>query len=274
MQPIQPNPRVTFRTVHEDESVLVVEKMPRVVSMPGLGHQHDTLLNGLFATHAGQLSRLGKDRSYGLMHRLDAQTSGLMMVALTQEAYDGLYEQFRMRTIGKYYWALCAKAPKEPKGVIRFPIEEYQHRVNRWSTRKQARISKAGTASLTAYRVVEANEITALIEARPVTGRLHQVRVHLDAIGCGILGDEIYGPRATTEASPRLALHAHRLQFDHPITGERLDVSCAWPSDLRKLLKRLGLHRPDLQLNSEHTDHEATGETIGEKDAAIGQDES
>ncbi len=274
MQPIQPNARVTFRIAHEDDAVLVVEKMPRVVSMPGLGHEHDTLLNGLFATHASQLSRLGKDRSYGLMHRLDAQTSGLMIVALTQDAYDSLYEQFKQRTIGKYYWALSFKAPREPKGVIRFPIEEFQNRVSRWSTMKQARISKSGAASLTAYRVIEANEIAALIEARPVTGRLHQVRVHLDAIGCGILGDQIYGPRATSEAAPRLALHAHRIQFDHPTTGDRLDLSCGWPSDLRKVLNRLSLRRPDLAPRSKDAGHQPTGEAVSEENPTLSQDES
>lgn len=270
MQPIQPNARVTFRVVHEDDAFLVVEKPPRVVSMPGLGHEHDTLLNGLFATHESKLARMGQDRSYGLMHRLDRQTSGLMLVALTHESYDHLYEQFRLRTIGKFYWALCGKAPREPKGVIRLSIEEYQSRSSRWATRKLARISKSGKPALTAYRVVEANTIAALIEARPITGRLHQVRVHLDAIGCGILGDEEYGPRTNAGASPRLALHAHRLQFDHPATGDRMDVTSMWPGDLKRILKRVGLRRPDLT-PSEHALHEPPREAVGEEDAGLGE---
>ncbi len=245
MHPIQPNARITFRVVHEDDSVLVVEKPTRVVSMPGLGHEHDTLLNGLFATHASKLARMGADRSFGLMHRLDRQTSGLMIVALTPDAYDSLYEQFRQRTIGKFYWAMVFKAPKEPKGVIRFPVEEFQNRTSKWATQKQSRISRTGQPALTAYRVIEANDVAALLEARPVTGRLHQVRVHLDAIGCGILGDQIYGPRATSKAAPRLALHAHRIQFDHPETGERVDLTSGWPGDLRRILNKFGLNRPD-----------------------------
>lgn len=274
MHPIQPNGRVTFRVAYEDESVLVVEKPTRVVSMPGIGHEHDTLLNGLFATHESKLARIGQDRSFGLMHRLDRQTSGLMIVAMTNEAYDHLYEQFRKRTIGKFYWAISGKGPKEAKGVIRYPIEEYQDRSSKWATRKLARVSKTGAPALTAYRVLEDNGIAALIEARAVTGRLHQVRVHLNAIGCGILGDDEYGSRTNADASPRLALHAHRVQFDHPETGERMSVTSGWPGDLKRTLKRLRLHRPDLTPMSEDASHEAAGETIGEEDAALGEAES
>jgi 23S rRNA pseudouridine1911/1915/1917 synthase len=268
VQPIQPNPRVTFRVVFEDENVLVVEKPPRVVSMPGLGHEHDTLLNGLFASHAGRLSQMGADRSFGLMHRLDRQTSGLMLVALSHKAYDHLFEQFRRRTIGKFYWALCGKAPKEPRGVIRFRIEEYQSRSNKYATRKLARVSRSGQPALTAYRVLESNDIAALIEARPVTGRLHQVRVHLDAIGCGILGDEEYGPKTNTGAAPRLALNAHRIQFTHPVSGGAMDFSSGWPGDLKRVLKRVRLARPDLP-PLENAAHEPASDPVGEEDPAL-----
>lgn len=268
MQAIQPNPRVTFRVAYEDDAVLVVEKPTRLVTLPGLGHEHDTLLNGVYASHGNRLAQLGKDRSYGLLHRLDRETSGLVMVALTSEAYDHLLEQFRERRIGKFYWAVCHKAPREERGVIRFPIEEQQERNSRWSSMKKARVSKAGRPALTAYRVLEENALGALIEARPVTGRLHQVRVHLAALGAGILGDDWYGPRATSKAAARLALHAHRLQFAHPIGGEIVDVRTKWPSDLRKLLTRLGLSRPDLTpASSQQGEHELGSGSVGVEDA-------
>lgn len=271
MQGVQANERVTFRIAYEDDAVLVVEKPPRVVTLPGLGHEHDTLLNGLFATHGNRLARIGKDRAYGLLHRLDRETSGLVIVALTVEAYEHLIEQFRDRSVGKFYWAVCHKAPKVDRGVIRYPIEEYQERLNRWSSVKKARVSRKGSPALTAYRVIQSSNVATLIEARAVTGRLHQVRVHLDAIGCGILGDEWYGPRVTSKASPRLALHAHRVRFEHPTSGEQIDVRTKWPADLRKLLTRVKLERPDVR--SEQGEHELGSGTIGKEDTLGGQAE-
>lgn len=273
MQGIQPNPRVTFRVVHEDDSILVVEKPTRIVTLPGLGHEHDTLLNGLFATHGNRLAQLGRERSFGLMHRLDRETSGLVIVALSVEAYDALFEQFRRRSIGKFYWAVCHKPPRDLSGVIRFPIEEHQERANRWVSMKKSRVSSAGRPALTAYRVLETSPIAAMIEARPVTGRLHQVRVHLASIGCGILGDDWYGPRSTSDAAPRLALHAHRLKLDHPISGDPLDVRTKWPGDLRRLLTRLHLQRPDLQPPLDQTEHEFGSSPVGEEDAAGAESE-
>ncbi|GAB4387138.1 MAG: hypothetical protein Kow0022_18370 [Phycisphaerales bacterium] len=273
MQAIHANPRVTFRVAYEDDTVLVVEKPTRVVTLPGLGHEHDTLLNGLFASHGNRLAQLGKERSYGLLHRLDRETSGLVLVALNTHAYDHLLEQFRTRAIGKFYWAVCHKAPNEDRGVIRFPIEEYQERANRWSTLKKARVSKSGRSALTAYRVLQSSAVAALIEARPVTGRLHQVRVHLAAIGAGILGDDWYGPRATSKASARLALHAHRLTFTHPVSGQRIDVRTKWPSDLRRLLRRLHLDRPDLEAGSDEGEHELGSGAVGIEDADLGEAE-
>ena len=152
-------------------------------------------------------------------------------------AYDKLRDDFA--AVRSSYWAVCAKA-REPTGVIRMPIIETP---GAGSAMKLARVTRrgAGKPAVTAYRVLDANEHAALIEARPVTGRLHQVRVHLEAIGCPILGDAIYGPRRVHGASPRLALHAHRLALTHPATNEVIDVRTDWPKDLRRLLKQVRL---------------------------------
>ncbi len=271
---IEPNERVTFRELYRDEHLVVVEKPARVVTMPGVGHQHDTLLNGLYARFGDRLRQLGVARDHGLVHRLDRETSGVLVVALSHEAYDGLRASFEQRETRKFYWAVTMKAPRETEGVIRRPIEEVLQRKDKYTSTRTARLSNGGRPALTAYRVLSASDLGAVIEARPVTGRLHQVRVHLASVGAGVLGDDTYGPRRTNDASPRLALHAHRLAFQHPVTGEALDVRSAWPKDLRSLLKRLDLPRPDLEepgaISDEGAD-EVGGDAVGEEEAGIGE---
>lgn len=250
---VQPNPKVRFTIRHQDEHVLVIDKPHGLVTQPGKGHDDDTLLNGLFAGEDGnwgiRLQKLGVDRDYGLLHRLDRETSGLLVVALTREAYDGLRTQFENREIKKFYWAVSSKNPKNPSGVINKPILEVSGfaQADLYNSRnvKVARISHGGKPAITAWRVLAGNILGAVIEARPVTGRLHQVRVHLDAIGCPILGDGFYAPANTRGIAPRLALHAHRIVFTHPITGAVIDVSSPFPKDLRPLLLKLKLPRPD-----------------------------
>lgn len=244
---IEPNPRVTYKLRFRDEHMLVLEKPAGVVTQPGVGHQHDTLLNGLFHEFGPQLQQLGQARDFGLVHRLDKETSGLLAVALTAPAYDALREQFAARGVRKFYWAVCGKAPKEPEGVIRKPIEEETRRTSRYTSVKIARLTPAGKPAVTAYRVLDATPLGALIEARPVTGRLHQVRVHLASIGAAIFADEVYARKTLQGAAHRLALHAHRLVVEHPVSGEEIDVRTPWPRDLRALLKRLGLKRPDVE---------------------------
>jgi 23S rRNA pseudouridine1911/1915/1917 synthase len=257
---IAPNPAVLFKTPYRDENVLVVDKPARLVTQPGKGHESDTLLNGLFAQFGADLQNLGRARDFGLLHRLDRQTSGLLLVALRPRAYDALREQFQKRAIRKFYWAVASKAPKKPSGVIRRPILEET------DEKKTGRVSSAGKPALTAYRVLQASRIghAALIECRPVTGRLHQVRIHLESIGCPILGDDIYGPKSAMRAAPRLALHSHRLVFTHPVTGKEIDIRSPWPRDLAPLLKRLGLDRPESTVQS---GHEIRGNGVGDEEA-------
>ncbi len=247
---VEPNDRVTFAIRYEDEHMLVVEKPTRVVSQPGVGHQHDTLLNGLMAQYPKQLRNLGVNRDFGLVHRLDRETSGLMAIALTPQAYDGLREQFENRKVRKFYWAVCLKAPREREGVIRKPILDEIKRTSRYTSVRTAKVSNAGKPALTAYRVVDESELAALLEARPVTGRLHQIRIHFSMIGAAVLGDSQYGPKKMKFAAPRLALHSHRIVLNHPITGEEIDVRSKFPRDLRTLLKKLELSRPDITLPS------------------------
>jgi 23S rRNA pseudouridine1911/1915/1917 synthase len=263
---IPPNDRVTFKIRHEDADVVVVDKPARLVTQPGKGHERDALLNGLFARYGAQLQNLGRARDFGLLHRLDRQTSGLLIVALRPRAYDALREAFATRRVRKYYWAVTSKTPRRESGVIRKPILEET------DDKKLARIAPAGKPAVTAYRVVARSSVggieAAVVECRPVTGRLHQVRVHLDAIGCTIMGDELYASKAVKAASPRLALHAHRVAFAHPVSGETIDVQSPWPLELRKLLRRLGLPLPVAAPSGDRA-HEVGGDAIGEEEAGI-----
>lgn len=243
--------------------MLVVVKRARLVTTIGIGHEDDTLLNGLMVRYAKQLSRLGTSRDWGLVHRLDRGTSGLLLVALTADAYDGLREQFESRQVRKFYWALCRSTPNKPAGVIKRPIVEEIKKVNKYTSTKTARIGNSGKPAVTAYRVLQTSPAGSLVEARPVTGRLHQVRVHLDSIAATVLGDEFYGPAVARQASKRLALHAHRISIMHPITGDELDIRTPFPRDLRPLLKRMRLDRPDLAEQGE----ELAGEAVGEEEA-------
>jgi 23S rRNA pseudouridine1911/1915/1917 synthase len=263
---IEPNPNVTFKVCHEDAHCLVVSKPARIVTTPGLKHDRSSLLNGLFAQYGPRLQQLGRERDFGLLHRLDKMTSGLVIVALTRGAYDNLRAQFEQREVAKFYWAVVAQTPDPDQGMIRATIAEYEG-YPRVKTRlaakeaardakkppmKLARISSKGEEASTAYRVLQSTPAAgsnssvpgALLECRAYTGRLHQVRVHLAHIGCPIVGDDFYAPPSLADLAPRLGLHAHRLVFKHPATGSPIDVRTEWPNDLRAVLKKMGLGKP------------------------------
>lgn len=263
---VEANEHITYGVAYQDDDVIVVEKPPRLATQPGKGHTRDTLLNGLFGRFGPLLQNLGKARDFGLLHRLDKETSGLLVVALKPAAYDKLRDDFANRRIRKFYWAVCSAPPKPPTGVIKLPIvEDFASDENRSGKPRLAHVGRAGKPAITAYRTLDRSDHAALVEARPITGRLHQVRLHLEAIGCPILGDEFYGPRRVKSASPRLALHAHRLAFTHPTTGKVIDARTDWPGDLRRVLKNMQLKRPGTML---------TGASPSEQAAAIEADGS
>jgi 23S rRNA pseudouridine1911/1915/1917 synthase len=236
---ITPNKTVPFGIRHADADVLVVEKPSGVVTQPGKKHEHDSLLNGLFCEYGNRLQNLGAARDWGLLHRLDKDTSGLVLVALSTAAHGTLSEQFKRRQVQKTYWAIVLGCPKVAQGVIQKPIVEVVGKT------KRAIIKHGGKPAITAYRVLQRGEQVSLIEARPKTGRLHQIRVHLAALGHPILGEPTYAGRAQMPTVPRLCLHAAVLSFVHPATTRRVEMQSPWPQDLRKTLRRLGLVPPD-----------------------------
>ncbi|TVQ59845.1 MAG: RluA family pseudouridine synthase [Phycisphaerales bacterium] len=236
---VQPNPRIPFTVRHADDDLMVVEKPGMVPTQPGKGHARDTLLNGLFAAHGAALQNVGAARDWGLLHRLDRETSGLVLVALKPHVWDELREEFARRRVSKRYWAIVEGAPAKATGVIRMGIEEVVGR------QKTARVSSAGKEAVTAYRVLQSKGAHSLVECKPGTGRLHQIRVHMRAIGCPVLGDTMYGGGAARERTPRLALHAWRLGFHHPATGSAMVVVAPLPDDLIGVCRRLGLRPPE-----------------------------
>lgn len=238
---VEPNPDVPFKIRWQDDTLLVVEKPGRVVTQPGKKHAHDSLLNGLFCDFGNALQNMGRDRGWGLLHRLDKDTSGLVIVAMRPRAYAGLREQFEQRRIKKRYWAIVSGVPKPAQAVLQKPIAEVV------GARKRAVIRRDGKPSITAYKVLETRGGVSLIEARPKTGRLHQIRVHMADIGCPVLGDAMYAGSQAIPDVVRLCLHAAELSFVHPETMQRITVRSEWPKDLRKTLSRFGLNEPTFE---------------------------
>lgn len=236
---------VAFEVVYDDEHVIVVDKPAGLVVHPGAGHSGDTLVDGLVVRYPDLLERagLGTDPSRpGIVHRLDKGTSGLMVVARTPEAHSSLSEQLRAKTARREYLALVAGELEHRDGVVDAPIG----RSARVATRMA--VTPNGKQARTSYRVIERlgpDPACTLIEARLETGRTHQVRVHMAAIGHPVGGDDRYGDTSRALAlmavtaqrtePGRLFLHAHRLTIDHP-NGEKMTWTSPLPEDLEAVL--------------------------------------
>ncbi|MCB9535155.1 MAG: RluA family pseudouridine synthase [Myxococcales bacterium] len=244
---VEPNPRVPLRVLHEDDHFLVVVKPAGVVTQPGVGHTHDTVLNAVFATHGKQLQNLGKARDFGLLHRLDRPTSGLLLVGLTPEGYDGLRAQFEGRTIGKTYLALVHGGPKPPQGTERSPIREVRR-----GGRKRAMLGagRGAQEAVTRYATLARTKGISLLSCEPKTGRLHQIRAHMAHRGCAVVGDRDYGPRDALDkqfartVKGALGLHAAELRFTHPVTRRSLSVRAPLPEAVLAFCAEVGLVVP------------------------------
>ena len=229
-------PDVSFRVVYSDEAVAVVDKPAGLVVHPGAGHGRGTLVGGLLARFP-DLSDLvaagvcAPDRP-GIVHRLDKGTSGLLAVARTAQAYGELVRQLAERTMERRYLALVAGEVAEEQGEVDAPIGR--------STRTPTKmaVSASGKPARTAYSVVRRGEGRTLLELSLRSGRTHQIRVHMAAIGHPVVGDARYGTSDRLLGPGRFFLHAFRLAFDHPVTGERLDRTAPLPSDLSDYLDR------------------------------------
>jgi 23S rRNA pseudouridine1911/1915/1917 synthase len=240
---------VPLRVVFEDAHVLVVDKPAGMVTHPGAGRIDGTLAAAALA-HAPEMAGVGSPRRPGIVHRLDKGTSGLIVLAKTQAAYDGLTAQLARRTVSRRYFALAQGAMRRAEGTVDAPIGRDPRSRVRMAIVPEGR----GKRAVTHYRVLErfgggASAVT-LLECRLETGRTHQIRVHLASLGHPLLGDETYrGRRASPAGDPVLAelvedlggvaLHAAGLAFTHPVTGEPMHFACPSPDRIDRIVSHL-----------------------------------
>src|SRR5437773_3944819 len=225
----QPEP-IPLEVLFEDKDIIVINKPPGLVVHPGAGHRQHTLVNALLS-HCPTLSGIGGKERPGIVHRLDKETSGCLVVAKNDAAHRELSRQFADRIVEKVYLALAAgKLPKQ-SGVIEEKIG--RHPVHR---QRMSVASLRGRAAKTEYRVVRTGDNGSLIECRLHSGRTHQVRVHLHHLGQPVLGDKVYGTRSAKDF-PRQMLHAWKLGFRHPRTGEWKNFEAPLPDDFATAMK-------------------------------------
>jgi 23S rRNA pseudouridine1911/1915/1917 synthase len=219
--------------VFEDENLLVIDKQPGMAVHPGPGHAHDTLVNALLAHCGDSLSGIGGVMRPGIVHRIDKDTSGLLVVAKHDAAHKHLAGQLAARTLKRQYLAVVKGVPKPPSGRIEASIGRSP--VNR---QKMAVVAK-GKPAVTHYNTVEAFKDAALLRCTLETGRTHQIRVHLSHISHPLVGDPVYGRRGKAFDFQRQALHAALLVLLHPASGEKMEFSSGLPQDMERLLAGL-----------------------------------
>lgn len=233
---------IALEIVHEDEHLLVVDKPAGMVVHPAAGNFDGTLVNALLHHCAGRLSGIGGVARPGIVHRIDKDTSGLLVVAKTDVAHEGLAAQFARHSIDRRYLSITSGIPIPVAGTIDAPLARSS------ANRKKIAIvgEGRGKRAVTHYRIVEPLKGAALVECRLETGRTHQVRVHMASIGHPLLGDPVYG-RVRNEQREilkrlnfhRQALHAAELGFVHPVTKAKLSFKSALPSDIQELFGAL-----------------------------------
>jgi len=218
-----------LRVAWEDEHLLVVDKPAGLVVHPGVGHASGTLVHGLLALDAAG----GDDEDRpGIVHRLDRDTSGLLVVARSDEAHERLQELIRRREVERRYLGLVRGRPQSRTGRIEAAIGR-----DRQDRTRHSLDTPTPRDAVTWFEVVELLPAHTLLDVKLETGRTHQIRVHLESIGLPIAGDPVYGVRGDLELE-RQFLHAARLTFAHPFTGERLELTSPLPADLAAALER------------------------------------
>jgi len=226
--------QIPLQILSEDEDLIVINKPAGLVVHPGAGHREHTLVNALL-NHCTALSGIGGQERPGIVHRLDKETSGCLVVAKNDSTHRDLSRQFAERTVEKVYLAVVAGKLRKVAGLI-------EERIGRHPVHRQRMTASAsrGRAAKTEYRVVRSSEDASLIECRLHSGRTHQIRVHLHHLGHPVLGDKVYAPRLARNF-PRQMLHAWKLGFRHPRTHEWKNFEAPLPDDFNVALTTTGL---------------------------------
>ncbi len=232
----------------EDDAIAVVNKPPGMVVHPAKGHWSGTLTAAL-QFHFERLSTVGGPQRPGIVHRLDRDTSGVIVVAKIDRAHVQLAGQFESREVEKEYFAVCAGVPSRDRDIIDLPVGVHPHQREKMAIRRDHATSREAQ---TFYEVLERFDGFAALRAMPKTGRTHQIRLHLASLGCAVLCDRLYGGRATItrgqlsrdpadtqEILNRQSLHARRLKLRHPISGEPMEFTAPLPADIEAVLAAL-----------------------------------
>lgn len=254
---------ISLEILHEDDDLIVINKPVGMVVHPAPGTPSGTLVNALLHHFGGNLSGVGGEKRPGIVHRIDKDTSGLLVVAKSDRAHHGLAAQFEKHTVDRHYLALCHGEPdaSDPRlrgvrgtsfemgGILKITTQLARHKTDR---QRQAVLFSGGRHAVTRARVEEGFGAVALINCWLETGRTHQIRVHLAHAGHALIGDQTYGgrrkvaPKVMGEALaaelnnfPRQALHAATLGFVHPVSGEHLSFEAPLPEDMATLLEKL-----------------------------------
>ncbi len=229
---------IPIEILYKDDYLVVVNKPPSMVIYPAAGHSHGTLMNAL-AYHCDKLANAGAPLRPGVVHRLDKDTSGVMVVALEDKTYYDLIEQFKERKINRKYIALIYGYPGKDEGEIRSFIGRSASDRKKMSTRV-----KKGKEAITKWKILEKFNEATLIEVKLGTGRTHQIRVHFSSIGHPVLGDKVYGKKIELRRKnriifPRQMLHAYSLGFIHPVKGNYMEFLSDIPEDMEQKIKEL-----------------------------------
>jgi 23S rRNA pseudouridine1911/1915/1917 synthase len=239
--PLKPEP-IPLEILYEDPHLLVIHKSAGMVVHPAPGHDHGTLVHGLLY-HCKDLQGIGGRERPGIVHRLDKDTSGVMVVAKSDAAHEGLSRQFQTHTIRRAYLALVCGVLKQDRGKIDLAIGR--------DIKDRKKISPRTVrprASTTEYQVVRRFDGATMVEVHPRTGRTHQIRVHFAHLRHPVAGDRTYGGSKAGHIGdipvPRQMLHAQRLGFIHPVTGADLEFSAPIPEDMEEVIRRLGCQIP------------------------------
>jgi 23S rRNA pseudouridine1911/1915/1917 synthase len=233
---------IPLEIIYEDKSLLVLNKPAGIVVHPAAGNEEHTLVNALLHHCKGELSGIGGVARPGIVHRLDKETSGCLVVAKNDETHIALSAQFAGRTVEKIYVAIvCGVMPRD-EGNIRAAIARHPTHRKRMAVHDD----DDGRPAHTGYRVIERLNQATLVEAHLYTGRTHQIRVHFQHLGFPVAGDATYGQRQTKKLAeltryetPRVLLHAHKLAFTHPRTGKKMNFTAPIPADMEEALKFL-----------------------------------
>lgn len=228
---IRPQP-IHIEILYEDAHLIGVNKPAGMVVHPAPGHPDGTLVNALLAHNPG-IAEIGPPDRPGIVHRLDMETSGVLVVAKRVDVLEALQEQFRSREVDKTYLALVHGRLQPPEGIIEVPIGRHPRDRQRMAPRTEGKYAR------TRFRAVEFIGSYTLVEAHPYTGRTHQIRVHLSWLGHPVVGDDVYGRPSDSLLEDRHFLHARELSLTHPASGDKLDLQAPLPSELITLLERL-----------------------------------